>query len=74
MNETLTFWDHVTLALALVGVIAYIIFRIWRTFTVKPGSNCGCGGDCRGGSQPSVPGEQRVSLDQLTRKGGKGAL
>jgi len=45
MNPDLTFWDHVSLAAALVFVLVFIIIRI-KQFIESPSGSCG---SCSGG-------------------------
>ena len=45
MNVELTFWDHITLSLALLFVVVYIVLKIKQVVS-SPSSGCGsCSGN-----------------------------
>lgn len=51
MRAELTFWDHITLSLALLFVMVFIVLKLKQLFNPSSG---GCG-NCSGGAACSAP-------------------
>lgn len=66
MNAELTFWDHISLALALLFVLVFIGLKI-RLFLVSPMGGCqGCrGGPC--GSGTSIENDCSESVQDIQK-------
>ncbi len=71
MNPDLTFWDHVSLGLALLFVFVFIVIRIKQALVP---SSSGCGGCSSGGACGGQPvkqckeNEQKIQVTAIEKK------